>query len=100
MTGLSLLFHAALILLGSTVSALFPQVAVPPVVIVEILDAPMSTLPEDEPPPPSPVIRETVASPSPQPVPLPPAAARLSPAEQRLQQLDDGLAKVPEGTET
>ena len=94
MTGLSLLFHAGVILLGSTVSALFPQAAVPPVVIVEILDAPMSTLPEEEPPPPSPVIRETVASPSRQPAPLPPAAARPSRAEQWLKKLDAGLVKV------
>jgi outer membrane biosynthesis protein TonB len=96
MTGLSLLFHAGVILLGSTVSALFPQAAVHPVVIVELLDAPMSTLPEEEPPPPSPVIRETVASPSRQPAPLPPAAARPSRAEQWLKKLDAGLVKVSE----
>ena len=96
MTGLSLLFHAGLILLGSTVSSLFPQAVVPPVVIVELLDAPMSTLPEEKPPPPSPVIRETVASPSRQPAPLPPAAARPSQAEQWLKKLDAGLVKVSE----
>jgi outer membrane biosynthesis protein TonB len=96
MTGLSLLFHVCVILLGSTVSALFPQAAVPPVVIVELLDAPMSTLPEEEPPPPSPVIRETVASPSRQPAPLPPPAARPSRAEQWLKKLDAGLVKVSE----
>jgi len=96
MTGLSLLFHAGVILLGSTVSSLFPQAVVPPVVIVELLDAPMSTLLEEEPPPPSPVIRETVASPSRQPAPLPPAAARPSQAEQWLKKLDAGLVKVSE----
>jgi protein TonB len=96
MTGLSLLFHAGVILLGSTVSALFPQAAVPPVVVVELLDAPMSTLPEEEPPRPSPVNRETVASPSRHPAPLPPAAARPSRAEQWLKKLDAGLVKVSE----
>jgi outer membrane biosynthesis protein TonB len=96
MTGLSLLFHVGVILLGSTVSALFPPVAIPPVVVVELLDAPMSTLPEEEPPPPSPVNRETVASPSRQPASLPPAAARPSRAEQWLKKLDAGLVKVSE----
>ena len=96
MTGLSLLFHAGVILLGSTVSALFPQAVVPPVVIVELFDAPMSTLPEEEPPPPPPVIRETVASLSRQPAPLRPAPARPSRAEQWLKKLDAGLVKVPE----
>jgi hypothetical protein len=96
MTGLSLLFHAGVILLGSTVSALFPQVVVPPVVIVELLDVPMSTLPEEEPPPPPPVIRETVASLSRKPAPLRPAPARPSRAEQWLKKLDAGLVKVPD----
>jgi len=96
MTGLSLLFHAVAILLGSTVSALFPQAAVSPVVIVELMDAPMSTLPEEETPPLSPVIRETVASPSRQPAPLPPAAAIPSRAEQWLKKLDAGLVNVSE----
>jgi hypothetical protein len=94
--GLSLLFHAGMILLGPTVSSLFPQAAVPPVVIVELSDAPMSTLPEEEAPPPTPAIRETVASPSRQPAPLPPAAARPSRAEQWLKKLDAGLVKVSE----
>jgi hypothetical protein len=92
--GLSLLFHAGMILLGPTVSGLFPQVVVPPVVIVELSDAPMSTLPVEEPPPPSPAIRETVASPSRQPARLPPVAARPSRAEQWLKKLDAGLVKM------
>jgi hypothetical protein len=98
--GLSVLFHACIILLGPTVSSLFPQAAVLPAVIVELSDAPMSTLPEEEPPPPSPVLRETVASPtrSPtrQPAPLPPVSARPSRAEQWLKKLDAGLVKVSE----
>ena len=95
-TGLSVLFHACVILLGPPFSALFPQVAVPPVVIVELSDSPMSTLPEEAPPPPSPAIRETAASPSRQPAPLPPVTARPSRAEQWLKKLDAGLVKVPE----
>ena len=95
-TGLSLLFHAFVILSGPTVSSLFPQAAVPPVVMVELFDSPMSTLPEEAPPPPSPAIRETVASPSRHPAPLPPAAARPSKAEQWLKKLDANLVKVSE----
>jgi hypothetical protein len=94
--GLSLLFHAGMILLGPKVSSLFPLAAVPPVVIVELSDAPMSTLPVEESPPPSPAIRETVASPSRQPAPVPPAAARPSRAEQWLKKLDAGLVKMSE----
>jgi len=96
MTGFSLLFHAGVIFLGSTVLSLFPRAAIPPVVVVELLDAPMSTLPEEKPPPPSPVIRETVASLSRQTAPSPPAPARPSRAEQLLKKLDAGLVKVPE----
>ncbi|HSG28368.1 MAG TPA: hypothetical protein VLA34_07790, partial [Candidatus Krumholzibacterium sp.] len=44
MTGLSILFHAGVILLGSTVSSLFPPMASYPVVTVELTDVPMSTL--------------------------------------------------------
>jgi hypothetical protein len=102
--GLSLLFHACMILLGPPVSALFPQVAVPAVVVVELSEAPMSTLPEEAPPPPAPapVLRETAASPSRQPVPsrrpapTPPAAEKPSRAEQWLKKLDAGLMKMPE----
>lgn len=96
--GLSLLFHACMIVLGPPLSALFPQVTIPPVVVVELSAAPMSTLPDDEPPPPSPapVLRETVASPSRKPAPSPPAVARPSRAEQWLKKLDAGLVKVPE----
>ena len=95
--GLSILFHACMIVLGPPISALFPQATVPPVVIVEISDAPMSTLPEEAPPPPPPpVLRETVASPSRQPAPVPPAAARPSRAEQWLKKLDSSLMKLPE----
>jgi hypothetical protein len=94
--GLSLLFHAGVILLGSTVSSLFPQAALPPVVTVELSEPPVSTLPEEEPAPPPPAIRESVASVSRQSVPLPSAAARPSRAEQWLKKLDAGLVKTSE----
>ena len=97
--GLSVLFHAAVILLGSGVSALFPPKAVPPVVTVELTDAPVATLPEEEPaPPPAPPqpANRTVVSPSRRQVPLPPAAPKPSQAEQWLKKLDAGLARVPE----
>ncbi|MDH3384139.1 MAG: hypothetical protein OEM42_08780, partial [Deltaproteobacteria bacterium] len=55
MTGLSLLFHAGVILLGSMVSSYFPPRAPTfPVVVVELTEAPLSTLPEEKPPPPPP----------------------------------------------
>jgi hypothetical protein len=94
--GLSLLFHACVILLGSTVSSLFPQAVLPPVVTVELSEPPMSTLPEEEPPPPSPVIRESVASAGRQSPPILAPAARPSRAEQWLKKLDTGLVKVSE----
>lgn len=100
MVGLSVLFHAAVILLGSRISALFPPTSVPPVVIVELTETPMSTLPEEEPPPPPPVPRETAASVTRKPVPSPPVAPKPSRAEQWLRKLDSGLARVPEAPVT
>jgi hypothetical protein len=97
MTGLSILFHAGVFLLGSTVSSLFPPMPSYPVVTVELTDVPMSKLPEEEPaPPPSPVVRQAVASPSRQNVPPPPVAAKPSRAEKWLKKLDAGLARVPD----
>ncbi len=49
---LSLVLHAVVIVLGTTVSSLFPDVVPHPVVMVELTDAPMSTLPEEAPAPP------------------------------------------------
>lgn len=46
---LSLLLHAAVIVLGTTVSSLFPDATSYPVVTVELADAPMSTLLEEPP---------------------------------------------------
>jgi hypothetical protein len=101
MTGLSLLFHAGVLLLGSTVSALFPPISAPPVVFVEIADPPLSALPEEAPaPPPPPVVRETALSTSRHPLPSRPPAVRPSRAEEWLKKLDAGLARVPEAPVT
>ncbi len=101
MTGLSVLFHAGIILLGSGVSALFPPGEIPQVVTVELTDAPLSTLPEEEPPPPPKPVARTSArtvppSTSKREAPSPPPPAKPSRAEQWLKKLDAGLARVPE----
>jgi hypothetical protein len=96
MMGLSVLFHAGLLLFMSSVSSLFPARAILPVVIVELTDAPMSTLPEEEPAPPSPAVRQTVASPSRKHSPSPRVAKKPSRAEQWLKKLDAGMVKIPD----
>jgi len=53
MMALSLAAHAAVFLLGSALSPLFPPRQASPPVFVELTDAPMSELPEDPPAPPS-----------------------------------------------
>ncbi len=96
MTGVSVLFHAAMLILGSTFSALFPQAPVYPVVTVELTDSPVSTLPEEEPAPPAPVAKPADTAPVVRNVPQPPSVPKPSRAEQWLKKLDAGLARVPE----
>lgn len=97
MMGLSVLFHAGMLLFISSISSLFPARPIPPVVIVELTEPPVSTLPEEEPPPPpSPAVRQTVASPSRPHIPSPPATKRPSRSEKWLKKLDAGLAEIPE----
>lgn len=104
MTALSLLVHVVVFLLGSTYISLFPTVTIPPVVTVELADAPIPMVPEEEPAPPPPVLRETAPSPSREPPPstskkparAAPRVARPSRAEEWLTKLDAGLARVPE----
>lgn len=96
MMGLSILFHAGLILFVSSISSLFPARPIPLVVTVELTDAPLSTLPEEEPPRPSPPVRRAVASPSRPRAPSPPGATKPSRSEQWLKKLDAGLAEIPE----
>jgi len=100
MVGFSVLFHAGVILLGSSISSMFPPISLPQVITVELTEAPLSKLPEEEPPPPPSVPRETVASVSRQPAPSPPVAAKPSRAEQWLKKLDARLARVPDAPVT
>jgi outer membrane biosynthesis protein TonB len=85
---LSILFHGGMLLLGSTVSSLFPSYAIPPVVIVELTETPLSTLSE-EPDSPPPVLRASGAAPGHRQKGEPP------PSQPRwLKKLDAGLAKL------
>jgi TonB family protein len=97
---LSVVAHVAALLLGSTVSVLFPSRDFSAPVIVELTDAPMSELPEEPPAPPPPVASSAppesfrVSSDRPvsaRPVPKEPPAAR-----RWLDKLDAGMAKAPE----
>ena len=93
---LSLLFHVGMILLGSTVSSLFPPRVVPPVVTVELTDAPVSTLPEEEPAPSPPVLRSPAGAPLAD-APVPPQKTdRPQPSQRWLEKLDAGLSRVPD----
>ncbi len=92
---LSLLLHAVVIVLGTTVSSLFPDAVPHPVVMVELTEVPMSTLLEDPPAPPvasaiaradSAVSKETAAPRQKGPAPLSPP--------RWLQKLDARLASV------
>jgi len=99
---LSLLLHGAVILLGTIVSSLFPDAVSYPVVMVELTDAPMSTLLEEPPAPPiapashpkadSAVSKETSAPK--EKGPTPPAAP------QWLKKLDARLAAVADAPVT
>lgn len=97
---LSVVAHVAALLLGSTVSVLFPSRDFSAPVIVELTDAPMSELPEEPPAPPPPVASSarpesfrvsSDRSASARPAPKEPPAAR-----RWLDKLDAGMAKVPE----
>lgn len=100
MTGLSLLFHAGVFFLGSTVSSLYPSTTIPPVVTFELADAPPSTLPVEEPAPPPAVAREVPSSTPIRRAAARPPAPRPSRTEEWLKKLDAGLARVPEAPVT
>jgi TonB family protein len=98
MIGLSLLFHAVMVLLGFLISSYFPpREPVFPVVTVELTEAPLSTLPEEKPvPPPSPSVppKKSVAA---RPLPVPAKKAQSPSASQRwLRKLDKGLPSIPD----
>jgi len=101
---LSVVAHGAALLLGSSLSALFPAREFSTPVIVELTDAPMSELPEELPTPAPPVASSARpesfhASPdrpaSTRPAPKAPPAAR-----RWLDKLDAGMANVPEAPVT
>ncbi len=92
---LSLLIHGGVILLGSTISSLFPVAASLPVVTVELTDAPMSTLPEEEPLAPPAVVSPPARSVPPSDVRAPlQKPTQPPPANRWLEKLDAGLARM------
>jgi len=101
---LSVVVHGAALLLGSSLSTLFPAREFSGPVMVELTDAPMSELPEELPTPAPPVASSARpdsfrASPdrpaSTRPAPKAPPAAR-----RWLDKLDAGMANVPEAPVT
>jgi TonB family protein len=101
---LSVVAHGAVLLLGSSLSALFPAREFSAPVIVELTDAPMSELPEELPPPVAPVASSARPD-SFRASPDRPASTRPSPkkppaARRWLDKLDAGMANVPEAPVT
>ena len=101
---LSVVVHAGVFLLGSTVSVLFPSREFSPPVLVELTDAPLSELPEELPAPPLPVASsarpESSRTSSDRPASTPPASKQLPAARRWLDKLDAGTANVPEAPVT
>lgn len=99
MTGISVAVHACGLLLASALAPLFPAPVVPPVVMVELTEAPPSVLPAEEPPP----VSTLSPAQSPEASPFrkaPTASPRKIPssasAEKWLRKLDARLASVTE----
>lgn len=101
---LSVIAHGAVILFGSSLSALFPAREFSPPVFVELTDEPVSELPEEQPPPPAPVEPsarpESVRVSSDRPAPTRPAPKEPPAARRWLDKLDAGMANVPEAPVT
>lgn len=101
---LSFAVHIVVFVMGSAISPLFPTMRVSPTVVVELMDAPMSELPE-EPPAPSPPIAssarpESFRASSDRPASTRPAP-KVPPAARRwLDKLDAGMPNVPEAPVT
>ena len=97
---LSVVAHAATLLLGSYWSALFPSREFSPPVFVELTDAPLSELPEELPAPPPPVASssrpESFRASSDRPASTSSASKQLPAARRWLDKLDAGTAKAPE----
>lgn len=96
---LSVLFHGAVLALGSVTISLFPSHPFLPVVTVELTEAPLSELPEEPPARPEPAKAADsapVAKPATPPVrPSPPAEG-----QKWLARLDRSLARIPDAPVT
>ena len=97
---LSVVAHVVVLLLGSSLSALFPSRGFSTPVIVELTDAPMSELPEELPTP-APPVASSARPDSFRASSDRPASTRSSPKEplaarRWLDKLDAGMANVPE----
>ncbi len=93
---LSLLAHAGVIVLGSSVLSTFPPAESPPVVMVELSEEPMSTLVEEAPAPAVADARAETVVPSPA-APAPRDRAPRPPSANRwMKKLDAALAAVPD----
>ena len=97
---LSVAAHAAVFLLGSAISPLFPSMPVSAPVFVELTDAPMSELPEEPPAPRSqvfPAAPAASAGAAPRAAVPERPAAKANPAARRwLEKLDAGTRNFPE----
>ncbi|MBP2676723.1 MAG: putative abductin-like protein [Deltaproteobacteria bacterium] len=100
----SFVVHIVVFVMGSVLSPLFSTTRVSPPMFVELTDFPMSELPEEVPPPPTPIASSTrpessrTSSDMPastRPAPKDPPAAR-----RWLDKLDAGMSKVPEAPVT
>jgi len=101
---LSVVVHAGVLLLGSSLSALFPPTKFSVPVMVELTDAPVSELPEEPPAPPPPLASsvrpESSRASSDRPASTRPAPKALPSARRWLDKLDAGMANVPEAPVT
>jgi TonB family protein len=97
---LSLVVHIVVFVMGSAMSPLFPTMRVSPPVTVELMDAPMSELPEEPPAPPPPIASsarpESIPATSDRPASTRPAPKAPPAAKRWLDKLDAGMAKAPE----
>jgi TonB family protein len=92
--------HIVVFVMGSALSPLFSTMRVSPPVIVELTDSPMSELPEELPPPPTPLAAsarpESFRASSDRPAPTRPAPKDPPAARRWRDKRDAGMANVPE----
>ena len=101
---LSLVVHIVVFVMGSAISPLFPTMRFSPPVIVELTDAPVSELPEEEPAPPPQIASsarpDSFRASSDRPASTRPAPKQPPAARRWLDKLDAGIANVPEAPVT